>query len=202
VRSYWRLTIVLAVISAAASGLLVLVNSFTAPKIFAYQAQAEADAYRQVLPQAERYQSLSPAQLAKLRTNPETAGISNVKAGIKAGRPVGWVCKVVSHGYSSDIKLLVGIGQDARLTGVVILEQSETPGLGSEVTGAEFIRQAALKKADPQQDLQVNKDGGTVQAVAGATISSRAVVHGINQAFRFFRSRAADSGPGAATTRK
>jgi electron transport complex protein RnfG len=202
VRSYWRLTIVLAVISAVASGLLVLVNSFTAPKILAYQAQAEADAYRQVLPQAERYQSLPLTQLAKLKTNPETAGISDVKVGIKAGRSVGWVCKVASHGYSSDIKLLVGIGKDARLTGVVILEQSETPGLGTEVTGAGFIRQPALKKADLKQDLQVNKDGGTVQAVAGATISSRAVVRSINQAFHFFRSQATDSLPDAAANRK
>lgn len=184
---YLRLTIVLAVISAVAGGLLALVNSFTEPKILAYRALAETKAYREVLPEAEKFEALPAPALAKLRQQAETAGIEDVKIGIKAGQTVGWICKVASHGYSSDIKMLVGIRKAAKLGGVMILEQSETPGLGTEVVEPGFIGQPAIKNANPGQDLAVTKDGGTVQAIAGATISSRAVVRGISQAFRFFR---------------
>jgi electron transport complex protein RnfG len=189
VRDYLRLTVVLMVISAVASGLLALVNSFTEPKILAFQAVAEAKAYREVLPQADNFKSIPAGQLAKVRANAATAGIENVIVGTKTGQLVGWICKAASHGSSSDIKLLVGIGKDAKMGGVMVLEQNETPGLGTEVTGAEFIKQPALKTANPQRDLQVNKDGGQVQAVAGATISSRAVVRDLNQSFSFFRSQ-------------
>jgi electron transport complex protein RnfG len=186
---YVRLTVVLMVISAVASGLLAWVNAFTEPKITAYRALAEAQAYRKVLPQAETFKSIPAGQLAKVQATAATAGIADVKVGTKAGRIIGWVCKAVSYGYSSDIKLLVGISKDAKLTGLEVLELNETPGLGMEVTGGEFIGQPAFKNANPQHNLQVNKDGGQVQAVAGATISSRAVVRDINQAFGFFRSR-------------
>jgi electron transport complex protein RnfG len=207
---YLRLIVVLMVISAVASGLLALVNSFTEPKIVAYQALAEAKAYRKVLPQADAFKSIPAGQLVKVRANAATAGIEDVKVGTKAGKLVGWACKAAAHGYSSNIKLLVGIGQDAKLGGVVVLEQNETPGLGTEVTGVEFIGQPALRTANPRAELKVNKDGGQVQAVAGATISSRAVVRDINQAFSFFRSqtgqgKAADRGADAitdATSRK
>jgi electron transport complex protein RnfG len=187
VRDYFRLMIVLALICAVAGGLLAYVDSFTAPKIAEYRKLAETNAYHEALPDADTFESLAPEQLSRISKNPDTSGILEVKVGKKAGSLVGWICKVVAHGYSSDIKLLVGIGNDAQLDGVVILEQNETPGLGSKVSEAEFIGQDAITTAKPQKDLRVNKDGGEVQAVAGATISSRAVLRGINQAFEFYR---------------
>lgn len=186
-RDYLRLTIVLAVICAVAGGLLALVNTFTEPKIIAYQAAAEANAYQKVLPAAEEFKSLAAAEIAKLKQNPDTAGIENIKVGIKAGQPVGWICKVASYGYSSDIKLLVGINNDGKLGGVLVLSQNETPGLGTNVAEKEFIEQPEIINAQPHQVLKVKKDGGKVQAVAGATISSRAVLRSINQAFSFYR---------------
>lgn len=197
-RDYLRLTLVLAVICAVAGGLLALVNTFTEPKIIAYQAAAEAKAYQEVMPAADQFTSLAADQLAKVKQNPETAGIEDIKVGTKAGQPVGWICKVASYGYSSDLRLLVGIGNDAKLGGVLVLSQNETPGLGTNVTEAEFIGQPAITNAQPQQDLKVKKDGGTVQAVAGATVSSRAVLRGINQAFSFLRSQ---TGPAKAVKR-
>ncbi|HYH02830.1 MAG TPA: RnfABCDGE type electron transport complex subunit G, partial [Bacillota bacterium] len=163
------------------------VNTFTEPKIMAYQATAEANAYREVLPAADEFQSLPANEMVKVKQNPETAGIEDIKVGTKAGQPIGWICKVASYGYSSDIKLLVGIGKDAKLGGILVLSQNETPGLGTNVTEKEFIGQSEITNAQPQQDLKVKKDGGMVQAVAGATISSRAVLRGINQAFIFYR---------------
>ena len=189
-RDYLRLMIVLALISAIAGGLLAFVDSFTAPRIEEYKKQAEANAYQDALPLADTFESIPPALLGRIQKNPETSGILDVKIAKKAGSAVGWVCKVGAHGYSSDIKMLVGIGNDARLGGVLILEQSETPGLGAKVTESDFIGQSAIKAAQPGKEIRVNKDGGEVQAVAGATISSRAVLRGINQAFEFYQAQA------------
>ncbi|HEY8464423.1 MAG TPA: RnfABCDGE type electron transport complex subunit G [Bacillota bacterium] len=194
-RDYVRFSVVLAVISAVAGGLLALVNSFTEPKISAYQALAEANAYRQVLPAADRFESLPADQLAKVQQNPDTAGIQDIKVGTKADQPVGWVYKVATYGYSSDIQLLVGIGVDAKVGGVYLLSQNDTPGLGAKIAEADFIEQSAIQQAQPQHDLKVSKDGGQVQAVAGATISSRAVTRGINQAFQVFRNQTGQGKP-------
>lgn len=186
-RDIFRLIIVLTVISAVAGGALALVNSFTEPKIIAYKENVEVAAYQGALPQAELFKE--DLQLLKqVKSNPELALIQNIKIGVKNGETVGWVCKVASPGYSSNIELLVGIGKNGKIGKVLILDQKETPGLGTNITNPEFIEQKAIYENNLSQDLKVNKDGGSVQAVTGATISSRAVLRGINQSLKLFRS--------------
>jgi electron transport complex protein RnfG len=187
VRDYFRLIIVLGLISAVAGGTLALVNSFTEPKIAAYKQLAEAQAYQEALPSATTFASAPADLLAEVKKDPQLTGIADVKLGSKAGRPVGWVCKAAVRGYSSDLVLLVGIGADAKLGRVIVLEHNETPGLGAKVAEPEFIAQAAIRNSNPGQTLQVTKDGGSVQAVAGATISSRAALEGINQVLDLFK---------------
>jgi electron transport complex protein RnfG len=187
VRNYWRLIIVLGLISAVAGGTLAMVNSFTEPKIAAYKQLAEARACQEALPAAATFKQASAALLAKVKNDPQLTDIWDVKVGLKEDRPVGWVCKVASRGYSSNVVLLVGIGNDAKLGRVIVLEQNETPGLGAKVTEPEFIAQTAISNSTPGQILQVTKDGGSVQAIAGATISSRAALRGINQVFDLFK---------------
>lgn len=184
-RDSLRLIIILAVISAVAGGALALVNSFTEPKIDAYRAQAEVNAYQQALPEADSFTSL-PDLVVTAKSNPATSNIQDIRVGLKNETKVGWVCKVSATGFSGDIVMLIGINNSGELGETVILEQKETPGLGSKITDPEFIGQPAIKNVLPGENLKVNKDNGTVQAVAGATISSRAVVRGINQVILFY----------------
>ena len=187
-RDSLRLIFILALISAVAGGALALVNSFTEPKIQAYQAQAEAVAYQGALSEANSFTSL-PELVEKVKSNPATSNIEEIKAGLKNGSRVGWVCKVSVTGFSSKIAMLVGITNAGEIGETIILEQTETPGLGSKITDPEFISQSAIKNALPGEGLRVNKDNGSVQAVAGATISSRAVVQGINQVLQFYQNQ-------------
>lgn len=187
-RDSLRLIIILAVISAVAGGALALVNSFTEPKIKAYQALAESNAYRQALPEADSFREVTDL-LAKVKNNPATSNITDLKAGINNGTEVGWVCKVLATGFNGNIVMLVGINKSGALGEAVILEQKETPGLGTKVTDSEFIKQPAIKNVKFDEILKVNKDNGKVQAVAGATISSRAVVRGINEVLNFYQSQ-------------
>lgn len=190
-RDYLRLMIVLAIISAVASGLLALVNSFTEPKIEDFKMKAESDAYQQALPQANSFKD-DLQLLNHVKLNPDLALITGLKVGYKGSQPVGWVCKVSSRGYSSNIEMLVGVQSNGQLAKVVILDQKETPGLGANITNTEFIGQKAIYNSNGG-NLKVMKDGGKVQAVTGATISSRAVVRGINQVFGLYRLQASES---------
>ena len=80
--------------------------------------------------------------------------------------------------HGGKIALLVGVNSDLTVEGLQVLSHSETPGLGGEITKPAFQSQFAGKGSSGP--LAVNKDGGEIVAISSATISSRAVVAGVN----------------------
>ena len=94
------------------------------------------------------------------------------------GKLIGRVVKVNAPGYSSTIQLIAGVNLENKITKVVVLNHVETPGLGANVEKNEFLDQFGGKTKD---NLIINKDGGEIDAVTGATISSRAVADGIRE---------------------
>lgn len=107
------------------------------------------------------------------------------------GKPVAVVLEAIApDGYAGEIKLLVGIGTDGRLTGVRVTAHRETPGLGDyiEISKSGWIQQFTGKGLDAPADAgwKVRKDGGRFDYVAGATISPRAVVKAVHKALRYF----------------
>ena len=85
-----------------------------------------------------------------------------------------------SRGYGGDIVLMVGFLPDRTIITYQKLEASETPGLGSNLAASGFMRQ--FKGMSAAKDLAVRKDGGEVEAITSATITSRAVCGAINAA--------------------
>lgn len=107
------------------------------------------------------------------------------------GVPVAAVLTIVSpDGYVGPIRLLVGISVDGRVLGVRVLAHSETPGIGAAVVADDSPLLAGLvgrTLADPPEGRwTLRQEGGEFDAVAGATISSRAVVGGIRRAVQYF----------------
>lgn len=101
------------------------------------------------------------------------------------GELAGWVVKAGGQGYADKIELLVGLGPLAEsIKGLFILDQKETPGLGNKVVTPEW-RSQFLEKSSAQP-LVVVKGGAKaeneIDAVTGATISSRAVTNIVNTA--------------------
>ena len=74
--------------------------------------------------------------------------------------------------------MMVGVDTEGTVTGVRILSHSDTPGLGALATSPDFYEQFTGMSGT----LAVNKDGGQVQAITSATITSRAVTVGVNDA--------------------
>jgi electron transport complex protein RnfG len=113
-------------------------------------------------------------------------------------------------GYSGDVRFLVGLtadgslacndGGDARWVGLQVLQHAETPGLGANMGSEEWRRQFCGHDLDDGETFwQVRKDGGQVDSLTGATITSRVVTSAIVAAMQFFRqhrSEIVDGEPG------
>ena len=94
---------------------------------------------------------------------------------------LGYCVQVVTAGFGGDMTLMVGFRADQTLVGVQILSHSETPGLGARVSDASYLGQYAGKSGT----LTL---GENVDAISGATISSRAVLAGVKEAQEILKS--------------
>lgn len=102
------------------------------------------------------------------------------------GQVIGSVFNAVPRGYAGPINILIGINPSGAVAAVSItkLDQTETPGLGTKVTEAKFRDQFKGKEGDA---LRLKKDGGSIDAVTAATISSRAVANGVKEGVEWYK---------------
>ncbi len=143
------------------------------------------------------------AELKKLSIAQETVEVSVAGGGKTAytvyrvarqadGALVGWVVRGRGSGYADTIELLVGLDADGRrITGMDVLAQNETPGLGNRIQKAKWRRQFAGREAD--HPLVVVKgragEGNEITALSSATISSDSVVNIVNETVREIRTK-------------
>lgn len=152
---------ILMVICAVAAGLLAGANALTKNRILA-QAYAEENAsLQQVLPEAASFEAVMV-----------DGQLRYYKALDKNGALVGVAFKAVRKGYSSQIETMAGMLLDGTITAIKVVSQNETPGLGTRVTESSFVAQFEKRKL---RDMQ------GVQAITGATISSRAVIASVRE---------------------
>lgn len=105
----------------------------------------------------------------------------------KNGEWVGTAVKTYSHkGFGGDIILMVGFLPDGTIYNISVVEQKETPGLGTKMAEPKFKDQ--FKQKNPETfKLSVKKDGGDVDAITASTITSRAVCDALNRAYEAFK---------------
>lgn len=145
------------------AGALAFVYIFTQPQIERYARMSFESSLKEALPGAESYKEAE----------------MGIFEGEKRGEVIGWVFTASPQGYGGKIGMLVGINLEGRVTGVKILSQKETPGLGVNILKPSFLSQFINKTAD--DPLEPKKD---IDAITGATISSRAVSSGVRQSIR------------------
>lgn len=110
--------------------------------------------------------------------------------------PSGVILEAIApDGYSGDIKLLIGIAADGRITGVRVLAHKETPGLGDyiDIDHGDWIKNFDGKSLAilPDAAWRVKKDGGQFDYMTGATITPRAVVEAVHKALQYFEAQRA-----------
>jgi electron transport complex protein RnfG len=89
---------------------------------------------------------------------------------------IGFAFLAVGKGYGGLIDILVGLDNETTIKGVTIVSHLESPGLGARITESSFRDQFAGLNID---DVVLKRDGGQIDAITGATISSGAVVDAI-----------------------
>lgn len=104
----------------------------------------------------------------------------------KGGEVVGYAVQCSTKiGYSGLFTLMVGVNPDFEVLGVNVLSHSETPGLGSNMTVADNALISSIRGRSLETlDIRVRKDGGEVDALTGATITSRAYGDAVMRGFK------------------
>jgi len=154
-----RYGFILALICIIAAGLLSGVNTLTRSKIMAQALAEEQAALKEVMPGAAKFDEVKSGE-----------EILYYRAFDSQDSLIGFVFKASGKGYSSVIETLAGILLDGKISAIKVVSLNETPGLGMRVTENSFTSQ--FKNQDT-----LNLSG--IQAIAGATISSRAVIDSV-----------------------
>lgn len=103
-------------------------------------------------------------------------------------RPLGVAVESTTLGFGGDLKVLVGFDTEGNITGYTILQHAETPGLGAKADKwfQEGSKGDIIGKTPAQKPLQVKKDGGDVDAITASTITSRAFLKAVNEAYQAY----------------
>ena len=154
-------------ICAITSLLLAAANEATCGPIAELQAQTALEAQQTVLPTAASFEEKTAAD--------GTAYAQGLDA---SGQTVGYVFTTSSSGYGGLIKVMTGVDNGGAITGVELLEISETAGLGSRVNDAGYLAQ--------YKGSAEAKNIGQIDVLTGATVSSKAVMNGVNSAIEAY----------------
>ena len=164
-----RLALTLLVITGAVAAALAGVNAVTAPIIEILNAKKTQLAIEAVLPGGGETVE---------RFTDETGLVKAVYAS-----DTGFAVQVAPSGFDGEIDMMVGIDKDGKVLNISIISHTETAGLGAvaaaKTSAGENFRGQFVGQSEA---LAVSKDGGTVDAITGATITSRAVTEGVNAA--------------------
>jgi electron transport complex protein RnfG len=162
-----KLILVLFLITAITALALGGVNYITFGLIAKRNEERTAEAMKEVLP-ADNYRNFGFDGVYEAEQSPGQTG--------------GFVFEITSTGFGGEIQMVVGINMKREITGVSIVSMSESSGLGDNAKDAEWRAQFIGKS----EALSVSGDGGVIDALTGATITSRAVVDGVNEALDKF----------------
>lgn len=185
-------TYLLAAAGLVAAVLLGTGDLATRSSIAQRQAEDMQATLEQVLPH-DLYDNTLLNDTKTILASAEAAmGETTVYLARKAGKVTAVAFKQIAKGgYSGDIALMVGIAEDGRILGVRVIAHAETPGLGDKIERAksDWITKFDGRSLEdtPPERFKVKKDGGEFDQFAGATITPRAVVRGVETALKFFR---------------
>lgn len=175
--------VVLVVICTIVGFLLGTVNNLTLPTIMANREARAWATYSSLIPEASDFVALE-------------CDVPGVTACMEAADGKGFAITAQAKGYSSQVPMAVAFDDEGVITNVIGMDNTETPGLGTKVKDAAFTDQFIGRAAEPMTLDDID-------AITGATISSKAALAALNEAIEAYRTTAGDaSAPAAASTEK
>lgn len=175
-------------ITLIASTTLGVVNELTKDAIATTNANKQAEAIAMVLPKFDHL-----GESYKVKPTDGADSIEVFPALDAEGAIVANAVKTYTNkGFSGSIEIMAGFDAEGIITGFKVLKHAETPGLGSKMdtwfSDASKESQTVIGKNPKTTKMQVKKDGGDVDAITAATISSRAFLDAINRAYSVLES--------------
>lgn len=178
------LTLRLVIITLCAGLILGLVYGITKEPIAAQELKKATEARQQVLNVAQDFAKID---IAGMNIDTEKFGdITEVYEGSANGQTVGYTFSIVTKGYKPNLTLTIGIDTKGKVSGVDIGAHEETPGLGANAVNPDFLGQ--FIKTDGPFIVVKTPTGNTgeINALTGATITSKAVTNAVNSALEFY----------------
>ncbi|QNU61595.1 electron transport complex subunit RsxG [Vreelandella titanicae] len=175
------------------AGSVALTRALTAERIETHHLAYQHRQLQEVLPQALANTPVTQVLESTFTLpNPQALGLASDSQGwwvSNQGSSAVILPVVTRQGYNGEIRLLIGIDEQQRISGVRVTQHQETPGLGDDIersrsdwiTGFNGLRLDSL----PPEGWAVAKDGGHFDAFTGATITPRAVVNAVHKALQY-----------------
>jgi Na+-translocating ferredoxin:NAD+ oxidoreductase subunit G len=169
--------IVLTVISLVSASALAVTYAVTEPILAEQARQRRIQAVAEVVPEfdnAPTEESFFAARDENTELFPARRGEERVGTAVRTR---------TDSGYGGTIELMVGFDAEGRVSGVTVLRHQETPGLGARITDDAF-REQFVGLLPAREPVAVTEDGGSVDAITAATISSRAVANAVQRGWK------------------
>ncbi|WP_099187579.1 RnfABCDGE type electron transport complex subunit G [Tepidibacter mesophilus] len=175
-----KLGVILLIITSISAVILGFTNDVTLPAIQEQNEKANIESRKTVLSDAKEFKPVEEEV--------ESAMVKEIYQGLDGSEVVGYTIKTAPKGYAGEVEVMVGIGADGTIQGISIGNHAETPGLGAKAADEPFKSQYNGKSVD--KNIEVIKTPGPkeneIVAIAGATITSKAVTDGVNEAIRIY----------------
>jgi electron transport complex protein RnfG len=193
-----NMTLVLTAVAVVMGGILAYVNHLTEGPIKEQKEKALADGIKAVMV-SDNIKVADPQEVTQTVDGKElTYIIYNVTDA--QGKDLGAAVQSTTMGFGGDLKVLVGFDPQGNILGYTLLEHAETPGLGAK---ADLWFQKGQKGdiigKTPAEPLTVSKDGGQVDAITASTITSRAFLKAVNNAYNAYKATPAVDAESGAT---
>ena len=190
--SLTNMVLVLTGVAVIMGGILAFVNHLTEGPINAQKEKALADGIKTVMCVDE----LTVAKTDEVRQNDAKGKemlfkIYQVKDA--QGQDLGAAVESTTGGFGGDLKVLVGFDSEGNILGYTLLEHAETPGLGAKADKwFQKGEKGDIIGKNPAEPLVVSKDGGQVDAITASTITSRAFLLAVNNAYKAYKATPAE----------
>ena len=180
--TFTAMTLSLLIITLIAGVSLGFINDITKGPKAKVKLERKVNSLKQVLPEFNN-DVVNEVKLIKLD---DVKDSTEIYTGAMNGDVTGTaIIGSTQKGFSGLIKIMVGFLPDGSINNISVLEQKETPGLGTKIKDEKFIQQ--FRGQNPAEyNLKATKDGGDIDALTGATITTRAFGEATQQAYDVF----------------
>ncbi len=178
--TFINMVLTLFFVAAISATTLGLMNEVTEEPIAAAKLKAKLEAVEKVVPEFDNDPStemyILSSDLGDLECYPAKMGDILVGTAISS---------ITKKGFSGEIRIMVGLSPEGVIVNSSVLEHKETPGLGTKMVLPKFKDQF-MGKNPAEFKVKVKKDGGDIDAITAATISSRAFCDAIRRAYEAY----------------